>query len=125
MPVGKLVDRYLYRPFLIASQVVWSISFIGYLLAKDFVGFLLIRPLRGFVVSMWEPAYYSYLSEKVKDEEKAKSFGDINCLKGIACFPAPILEALLYESYGFRTPILCSLALVVVVIILLTTLRKD
>lgn len=124
IPVGKLVDRYGSRPFLILSQVIWSFVFIGYLLSRDFMSFLVVRLIRGLVASTWEPAYFSYLSNAVPDEERARSFGDLNCLKGLICFPAPLLGALLYENFGFPAPILGGLGLVTIVIVLLFSLRE-
>jgi MFS family permease len=124
IPFGKLVDRYGSKPFLIASQVLWSLIFIGYLLSRNFTSFLAVRLFRGLVVSTWEPAYYSYISNAVPGAERARSFGDLNCLRGLICFPAPILGAFLFENFGLHGPILGGLALTVLVTIALTTLQE-
>ena len=124
IPIGRLVDRYGSKPFLIISRVVWALCFLGYLLARDFTGFIVVRLLRGLSVSAWEPAHNTYLANSVTDEQRSKTYGDLNCLKGLICFPAPIVGALLYETYGFTAPIMGGLVLVLVVIILLIPLEE-
>jgi MFS family permease len=124
IPVGRLVDRYGSKPFLIISRVVWALCFLGYLLARDFTGFIVVRVVRGLSVSTWEPAHNTYLANSVADEQRSKTYGDLNCLRGLICFPAPIVGALLYETYGFTAPIMGGLILVLVVIILLVPLEE-
>jgi MFS family permease len=89
IPVGRLVDRYGSKPFLIISRVVWALCFIGYLLARGFTGFIIVRLLRGLSVSTWEPAHNTYLANSATDEQRSKTYGDLNCLRGLICFPAP------------------------------------
>lgn len=124
IPVGRLVDRYGAKPFLIISRVVWALCFLGYLLARDFTGFIIVRLLRGLSVSTWEPAHNTYLANSATDEQRSKTYGDLNCLRGLFCFPAPIVGALLYETYGFTAPLMGGLILVLVVIILLVPLEE-
>ena len=118
MFVGKLVDRYGRRPVLIASGCIWSCALGGYLISGSFPSFMLCQALLGLAVSTWDPAVNSYLSNAVPDEERSRFFGDLNGLKGLASFPAPILGAFLYEAHGFRAPILASFLLSLVVITL-------
>lgn len=111
MPVGKLVDRYGRKRFLLLSSGVRTLAIGGYLISGSFPGFLLFNGVFGLGMSMWIPAYNAYLSNAVPDEERARFFGDLSGLMGLTSFPAPILGALLYENWGFRAPILASLLL--------------
>ena len=121
-PIGRLVDRHGGRLFMIVSSVVCAAVYAGYLLSGDFLGFVLCRVLRGFVVSAWMPAYNSYLANSVSAEERARSYGDLNCLKGLICFPAPILAAVLFDRVGFWAPITLGLALDLVVVGILVSM---
>jgi MFS family permease len=56
------------------------------------------------------------LANSVSAEERARSYGDLNCLKGLICFPAPILAAILFDRVGFWAPISIGLALDLVVV---------
>ena len=124
IPVGRLVDRYGSKKFLIISLVLWAVCFLGYLIARGFTGFIAVRVLHGLSVSTWEPAYNTYLANSVTDEQRSKTYGDLNCLRDLVCFPAPIVGALLYETYGFPAPLIGGLILVLIVIILLVPLEK-
>lgn len=122
--VGKLVDRYGSRLFLVISGALSVLAFMGYLISRNFSSFVICQVFLGLAMSMWDPSVNSYFSNAVPEEERGRFFGDLNCLKGLISFPAPILGALLYETYGFRAPILASLFLSVIVIPLFISVRE-
>ena len=124
MPVGKLVDRYGRKRFLVLSSGVRTLAMGGYLVSGSFPSFLLFHGIFGFGESMWIPAYNAYLSNAVPDEERARFFGDLSGLMGLISFPAPILGALLYENWGFRAPILVSLLLSLLSFVSLTKVEE-
>jgi len=124
MTMGKLVDRYGRRPLLIASGLIWSCVLGGYLISSDFPGFLICQVFLGLAISTWDPAMNSYLSNAVPEEERGRFFGDLNGLKGLVSFPAPILGAFLYEAYGFRAPVLASLVLSLLISSISVTLKE-
>lgn len=124
IPMGKLVDRYGRRGFLITSKAIWAIVFVGYLFSTDFVGFLTCQILLALGVSAWLPAFNAYVSNAVPETERGRVFGDINCLRGLLSFPAPIIGAFLYEGYGFKAPILLSLFLSIAVIFILFAIEE-
>jgi MFS family permease len=121
-PIGRLVDRHGGRFFMAVSSLACAAVYAGYLLSGGFLGFVLCRILRGFVVSAWMPAYNAYLANSVSAEERARSYGDLNCLKGLICFPAPILAAVLFDRIGFWAPISLGLALDLVVFLILVSM---
>lgn len=124
MPMGKLVDRHGRRLFLIVSRMIWLFVLVGYLVSKGFLGFLLCQGFLGLAVSTWIPAFNAYVSNAVPEEERGRLFGDLNCLMGLTSFPAPVLGAFLYESYGFNAPILASLILSFLVSSILVTIGE-
>ncbi|RLI31472.1 hypothetical protein DRO56_05135 [Candidatus Bathyarchaeota archaeon] len=124
MPVGKLVDRYGRKRFLVLSSGIRTLAIGGYLVSGSFPSFLLFHGIFGFGESMWIPAYNAYLSNAVPDEERARFFGDLSGLMGLISFPAPILGALLYENWGFRAPILVSLLLSLLSFVSLTKVEE-
>jgi len=121
-PIGRLVDRHGGRFFMVVSSLACAAVYAGYLLSGGFLGFFLCRILRGFVVSAWMPAYNAYLANSVSAEERARSYGDLNCLKGLICFPAPILAAVLFDRVGFWAPISLGMALDLVVFLILISM---
>jgi MFS family permease len=123
IPFGRLVDRYGGKPFLLLSSVLWSIIFLGYMASRSFASFVIFKVLRGIVAAAWQPAYNAYISRAVPDDERARTYGDINCLRGLICFPAPIIGALLFENYGFSAPLWAGLVLSVMAFAIFTTVR--
>jgi MFS family permease len=124
IPLGRFVDRYGGKPLLVTAGIVWSLIFMGYIVSKTFISFMVCKVLRGLIVAAWEPAYNSYLSGSVPDEERAKTYGDLNCMRGLICFPAPLIGALLFENYGFNAPLWAGLALNFVAIALFATIPR-
>ena len=124
IPMGKLVDRYGRRGFLLTSKAIWVMVFVGYLFSTDFAGFLACQILLALGVSAWMPAFNAYISNAVPETERGRVFGDINCLRGLLSFPAPILGAFLYEGFGFKAPILLSLFLSIAVILILFAIEE-
>jgi len=124
MFVGKLVDRHGSRLFLIVSGGISLSVFAGYLISGTFLGFLICQVFLGLAISTWEPSMNSYLSNVVPEDERGRFFGDLNCLRGLISFPAPILGAFLYETSGFRAPVLASLVLSIIVMYLFISIRE-
>lgn len=121
---GKLVDRYGSRRFLVVAGGISSLAFMSYLISSNFFGFFISQIFRGFAISTWDPSVNSYLSNTVPEGERGRFYGDLNCLKGLISFPAPILGAFLYETSGFRAPILASLVLSIIVIPLFFSIKS-
>lgn len=122
---GKLVDRHGGRTFMILSRALWFTVHLGFLLSRDFTGFLLSQMLAGLASSAWVPSFYAYLTSSVSEHERARTYGDLSCLVGLISFPAPVLGALLYETYGFSALILACLALIVVSFISLLSIKSN
>lgn len=80
--------------------------------------------LTGLMASAWYPAYRAYLSNAVQEKERARVFGDLNALRGLMAFPAPLIGGILYENYGFQAPILATFVLLIPVLLILFTLKE-
>ena len=65
------------------------------------------------------------IANTVPENERGRVFGDLNGLRGLISFPAPILGALLFEKYGFQAPILANLILSIVVVPLLFSIKEE
>ena len=124
MPMGKFVDRYGRKRFLILSSAIRSLAVWGCLVSGNFPLFLLCHGLFGLGESIWIPAYNAYLSNSVRDEERARFFGDLSGITGLISLPDPIIGAQLYENYGFQGPIMASFVLSLVAFLTLTTIRE-
>ncbi|MCD6480115.1 MFS transporter [Candidatus Bathyarchaeota archaeon] len=124
IPMGRLIDRYGCRPFLLSSTLLWLTSLSGYLFFRGFCVYLLLHALWGVSLAMWIPAFNAYLSDIVGEDERGRAFGDLNALMGLISLPAPIIGGLLYDHLGFNGPISASLSLAVLTLLAILTLRE-
>ena len=124
IPMGRLIDRYGRRPFLLSSTLLWLTSLSGYLFLRGFYVYLLLHALWGVSLAMWIPAFNAYLSDIVGEDERGRAFGDLNALMGLISLPAPIIGGLLYDHLGFKGPISASLSIAVLTLLAILTLRE-
>jgi DHA1 family multidrug resistance protein-like MFS transporter len=102
IPVGKIVDRYGCLQIIRVSAILSVLVFFSFNYAKDFRGILLIQIVRGAAIALWDPSTSVYLTQTVLPNERGRHFGNLNGLKGLVGFPAPMIGALLYENYGLN-----------------------
>ena len=124
MPMGRLVDRYSRKRFLILSSGIQVMTSAGFILSGDFTGFLLFSGFSGLAASMWNPAWSAYLSDAAPPEEIGRFFGDLAGLISLFSFPAPILGALLYDNCGFQAPLLAGFLLYTATLLTLTKIKS-
>jgi MFS family permease len=102
VPVGKIVDRYGCLQIIRVSAILSVLVFFSFNYAKDFNSILLVQIVRGAAIALWDPSTSVYLTKTVFANERGRHFGNLNGLKGLVGFPAPMIGALLYENYGLN-----------------------
>ena len=102
VPVGKIVDRYGCIQIIRVSAILSVLVFFSFNFAKDFNNILLVQIVRGATIALWDPSTSAYLTKTVFANERGRHFGNLNGLKGLVGFPAPIIGAWLYENYGLN-----------------------
>ena len=125
LPVGRLVDKYGCKPFLVLSEVLGFFVVAGWLLVTSFWAFAALYALFGLVASTWVPAQLALLANSVAEEERGEAMGRLSAFRGLLSFPAPYIGGLLYERFGFRGPILANLIGVIVAVVAILTLVKE
>jgi DHA1 family multidrug resistance protein-like MFS transporter len=109
IPAGKLVDSRGSKGALIMSVLLTAVMFLGYVLTRNFLLFVFLQFLKGLAIALWDPAHNAYLSNVVDESERGKVFGNLNGLKGMLVFPAPVIGAFLYANFGFTSVFAVSL----------------
>ena len=117
IPAGKFVDNHGSKGALIMSVLLSGATFFGYALTRDFLLFILLQFLKGLAIAFWDPAHNAYLSNAVDESERGKVFGNLNGLKGMLIFPAPVIGAFLYANFGFTSVFAVSLMVSLVTLI--------
>ncbi len=109
IPVGRLVDRHGSKESLMASVALSATMFLGFMSTDSYVAFLVLQVLKGLAIALWDPAHNAYLTNAVEESERGRFFGSLNGLKGILCFPASLIGAILYDAFGFSGTFTASL----------------
>ncbi|MFQ5758327.1 MAG: MFS transporter [Candidatus Bathyarchaeia archaeon] len=125
IPFGKLTDRYGRKLFLLVSEAFAIATVFGLLLSSDFVHFVILQIPFGISIASWVPAEYAFLADNVSKERRAETMGNLQAFRGIFAFPAPYIGGLLYDSWGFRAPLLSNLLGSFVAFILLFALVRE
>lgn len=122
LPIGRLVDRYGCKPFLLLSEVLGIFVVGGWLFSTSFLAFAVLHACFGLIGATWVPAQQALLANSVPTKQLGEAMGRLSAFRGLIGFPAPYIGGLLYDRFGFQAPILANLVGVVValVIILLT-----
>jgi FSR family fosmidomycin resistance protein-like MFS transporter len=105
LPVGRLIDRHGCKPFLALSEAIGVIVVVGWLFSTRFVAFAALHGLFGLVAATWAPALRALLANSIPAEQLGEEMGRLSAFRGLIGFPAPYLGGLLYDHFGFQTPI--------------------
>ena len=125
LPVGRLIDRYGCKRFLILSEFIHILVITGWLTFTSFKAFVLLQALYGLIPAIWGPALVTLLMGSVSEEERAGAKGKLSALTMSVRFPAPYIGGLLYERVGFRGPILANLIGAVAALLLIVLLVRE
>lgn len=115
---GREVDKRGCVPFLILSEAIAAVVVFGWLLVKSYTAFLVLHALLGFAVATWVPAFMTWITNSVPEQQRAEEIGRLGAFRGLLSFPAPYVGGLLYDRVGFKGPMLANLLGALVVIIL-------
>lgn len=125
LPIGRLVDRYGCKLFLILSEVLGVAVYGIWLSSTSLQAFALSYLLMGLVASTWIPAMNKLVAGSVDQDERGEAMGRLFAFRGLIRFPAPMLAGLLYAWGGFRAPLTVGLLGVIGVILTITWLVKE
>ena len=105
IPFGKLMDRYGRRLFLLVSEALFAVTVFGWFISTNFVHFLVFQIPFGVSVAAWVPTVAAFLADNVSKERRAEAMGKLQAFRGILAFPAPYIGGLMYDAWGFQTPL--------------------
>ena len=125
LPVGRLIDRYGCKRFIILSKLIHIVVIAGWLTFTRFEAFVLLHFIYGLIPPTWGPAALALLMGSVPEGERAEARGRLSALTTSIRFPAPYIGGLLYERVGFRGPILANLVGAVAALILIILLVRE
>ena len=125
MPIGRLVDRYGCKPFLVLSEGLGLLLLVGWLLDNSFVAFAALHAYFGFTAALWVPAQQAIIANSVPAQQRGEAMGRLAAFRGLIGFPAPYIGGLLFDRFGFSAPITANLIVGVFALLALILLIKE
>jgi MFS family permease len=125
LPIGRLVDRYGSKPFLVLSEALGIIVVSGWLFSTSFVAFAVLQALFGLTAATWVPSLRALLANSVPRKQLGEELGRLSAFRGLIGFPAPYIGGLLYDHFGFQAPILGNLVGVIIALVAIVVAVKE
>ncbi|MFQ5814503.1 MAG: MFS transporter [Anaerolineae bacterium] len=125
LPIGKLIDRYGCKPFMVLSEAIGVLVVGGWLFSTSFVAFAALHGLFGLVAATWAPALRALLANSVPAKKLGEEMGRLSAFRGLIGFPAPYIGGLLYDRFGFQAPLLANLVGVVIALVAVVVAVKE
>lgn len=121
---GILSDRLNRKPFIIASMVGSSASFILYSLTHDPFVFIFIKVLESLSSAIFWPAVEALISDSSQGKLE-EALGGFNLSWGSAMIVGPMIGGVLISAYSINAPFLIALVIAILVGILVQALVKE
>ncbi len=117
--VGKASDRSGRKYFIVFGLMVYALSCLGYVYAKDAAQLLTVRVIQGFSSAMVVPVAMAYIGEMSPEESEGSYMGLFTVSLFLGFGFGPILGGLLMDSIGYAGDflamgVLCCVAFLVV-----------
>jgi DHA1 family multidrug resistance protein-like MFS transporter len=106
---GRIVDKYGSNAPKISSNIFYVFTLVLYLYSGNVWALYAAQLLKGVSVALWDPAFFSEVNLLSSDENRGQIVGQVNALRGILTFPAPLIGAFLFQELGFPAPVALSL----------------
>jgi len=125
LPVGRMIDRYGCKPFLVASEIMGLFLLIGWLFARSFLAFAALHAYFGFTAAAWIPAQQAIFANSVPDQQRGEALGRVAAFRGLIAFPAPYIGGLLFDRFGFSAPLLANLVIASVALVAIIVFVRE
>lgn len=125
VPVGRLIDRYAYRPFLVFGFILAAVALpaIAYLHTISLV-FLLVS-LFGASYAFILPAWNSVVAKCISANRRAVMFGVFMTVEGMGMAVGPVVGTLMWNELGVRAPFDIASIILFMMSVLYGTMRLE
>ena len=111
--LGRLSDRFGRRPVLVYSVLVAAVGYVMFGLAGSLFTLVVARIIQGFAAGDM-PALFAYVADITKAKDRAKRYGLLGALSGVAMMVGPGLGGLL-ARISLSAPVFATAGLSVLV----------
>ena len=122
--LGRLSDRIGRRPVLLASMIVFSVTFILYSQAKSYIDVYAIQLLEGIGWAAMGASAVALIMDIVTEKERGTAIGMYNATWNMGWVTGPVLGGFLAEKIGFRQTFLIASLLILVGLVMTAKVIK-
>ncbi len=124
-PATRLLIRVGPKKSLALSEFFGCVLMLGWWLSNSIPLFVLLSVVFGISIATWVPAQQSMLMAHSPSGERGSLAGKLAAFRGLVSFPAPIVGALLYQTFGYSAPLLASAAGILLTLAMIIRLLPD
>ena len=125
IPLGKMIDKYGRKTILLITQIMGCFALIGYIFFHQFEAFLILQIPWTITFITWVPATFAWLADEVPAKRRGQAMGRLYAFRALGSSPAPIIGGLLFDNFGFNTPIMTNLFLVIASLLIATIFIRE
>lgn len=111
LPMGKLSDRVGKKRLLVFGYLAFSLTYLGFAVAKSGTAFLLLFVLYGVYTAMTAGVERALIAVLAPPEHKGAVLGLHGTLTGIALLPASVVAGVLWNKVSASAPFFLGAAL--------------
>ena len=100
-PIGKLIDRYHEKYFIVADYLLEALVFVGYIFVQNIFQLFILQAILGFANAIGDPAWESLYDRLTPNKKSGSSWANSHFLVGIFNAAGIMLGAYLVDLYGF------------------------
>jgi DHA1 family multidrug resistance protein-like MFS transporter len=121
-PATRLLLRVGPIKSLAISELLGCLLMAGWAVSDSVALFLVFSVVFGISIAAWVPAQQSLIMARSPAGERGSIGGQLAVYRGLVAFPAPVLGGFLYQTLGFRAPMVASLVAALVCVVMIVKL---
>jgi MFS family permease len=102
-PIGKLLDKYHEKLFLVTDYLLEGIVFIGYIFVQNIYQLFILQVILGIANAIGDPAWESLYDRSTPNEKSGSAWANSHFFIGIFNAIGILLGSYLVSLYGFSS----------------------
>jgi len=123
--LGRAVDRFGPRPFILVGWLVYAVVYVAFGLATTAWQAWVLFLAYALFYGLTEPAEKTLVANLAGSERKGLAYGWYNCAIGIATLPSSLIFGALYQVYGALAAFAWGAGLALVAAVLLLGIQPQ
>ncbi|TXK85852.1 MFS transporter [Paenibacillus sp. N3.4] len=118
VPMGKLVDRFGIRPFLIAGFLLSSVTLLLFTFTHTMLLLYVLVVALGIGYAFIIPSWNALIASVIPPEKRGAVWGFFLTIEGMGMIVGPIVSGKLWDVYGYHAPFLTSGCVIFLLLVL-------